>query len=1050
MTKITVPVHNLIGGVSQQAEDIRYSGQHDEQINAYPSVVDGLAKRHPTEFVAKALSGVVGSDLVHSINRSAEEKYLAVINKDAVKVFDLDGEEFLVRGPGDTTPNFHYLSTLGPANLLGTDGFAKSSIPGVGWRNQSALEPPYVVSSENAPDGSGAFAWRIKVDDNPNTASPTWYRSYLHTDFSSPYVRSLYLAAGESQHFSSYFKAETVSEVRVAWRLGVAVDATYGTTYGATFSLVGAGAVLWSTSGIETKILSVGDGWYYCRISMDIGSVSGPPIEGDDKDIHIDMAHNGPGLGTGGQSVLAYNCVARDGGEADIGLLDTDSIKAITVNDYTFILNSNTVVEKSQTTTGDPHYWDAHLNIGLGNYSTDYTLDLELTTAGTKQVKVVTWDGVVAAAGEMNRIKTDLIADSMINGPVAVGTDFIGGSTASGIIGIEAERVGSTIRIRVDSPEVIEELTVTDSMGDNATLLMWEGIPSSSKIPRYCTNGFRTKVTKSVGTDLDDYWLEFHTDVDTNNHFGLGHWEESVEPGIKTKFRDYTMPHQLVRLIDDQAGTVTGTAFKAYFEFSSITFDSRVIGDDNTNPFPSFLDKKINDIFFYKGRLGFLSDENVILSEVNEYFNFFRTTVRALIDSDPIDVSASHTNVAILNAAVAYEENLVLFSERDQFVLQGSPTLTPKTASIVRKTAFENYRNLEPVLAGHGVLFGYKDGPFSGLRELTQSDIGDGTYSSFQLTAHVPHYLKGQIKSIAASTLSNTAVLLTDDDLGKLYIYKWHESGGKKLQSAWCTYTFEGATIRSANWFEDVLYLTIQYADGLYIEKMVVDPNPKDDYSTFKVLLDRRINEAQLVSAVYAPDFTTILTLPYDIVDTASMRVVTRSTSANQATAQGFNYPLDPVTSFDVTTPGAHKIILPGNMTATPLWIGSVVPMEVTLSKLSFKERGAEGSETRVLAAVNKILFGNLSFHNTGYFEVETTDRRGNSDTSIFNGATLGDQAFILGQPSVTPSGTKRFPVLSKPTGLIIKIKSSSHLPCNFLSAEWESNVVLRGQRHRG
>ena len=39
----------------------------------------------------------------------------------------------------------------------------------------------------------------------------------------------------------------------------------------------------------------------------------------------------------------------------------------------------------------------------------------------------------------------------------------------------------------------------------------------------------------------------------------------------------------------------------------------RTAGDDNTSPLPTFLDKKINDIFIYKNRLGFLSDEAVIL-----------------------------------------------------------------------------------------------------------------------------------------------------------------------------------------------------------------------------------------------------------------------------------------------------------------------------------------------------------------------------------------------------------------------------------------------------
>ena len=38
----------------------------------------------------------------------------------------------------------------------------------------------------------------------------------------------------------------------------------------------------------------------------------------------------------------------------------------------------------------------------------------------------------------------------------------------------------------------------------------------------------------------------------------------------------------------------------------------RLAGDDNTNPFPSFVGHTINDIFFFKNRLGILTDCNII------------------------------------------------------------------------------------------------------------------------------------------------------------------------------------------------------------------------------------------------------------------------------------------------------------------------------------------------------------------------------------------------------------------------------------------------------
>ena len=95
----------------------------------------------------------------------------------------------------------------------------------------------------------------------------------------------------------------------------------------------------------------------------------------------------------------------------------------------------------------------------------------------------------------------------------------------------------------------------------------------------------------------------------------------------------------------------------------------RTVGDLNSAPSPSFIGSKINNVFFFRNRLGFLANDNVVLSRVSEFFNFFPETVLSIIDSDPIDVAASHTKVAILKNAINMGEKLILFSDQTQFNL---------------------------------------------------------------------------------------------------------------------------------------------------------------------------------------------------------------------------------------------------------------------------------------------------------------------------------------------------------------------------------------------
>ena len=105
-----------------------------------------------------------------------------------------------------------------------------------------------------------------------------------------------------------------------------------------------------------------------------------------------------------------------------------------------------------------------------------------------------------------------------------------------------------------------------------------------------------------------------------------------------------------------------------YFVLQPITYGERTVGDDTTNPFPSFANYDetdnldglftINDIFFHRNRLGFISDENVILSETADYFNYFSTTVLSILDTAPVDVAVSNNQVAILKSAIPFQESL--------------------------------------------------------------------------------------------------------------------------------------------------------------------------------------------------------------------------------------------------------------------------------------------------------------------------------------------------------------------------------------------------------
>ncbi|WP_455676179.1 phage nozzle protein, partial [Pseudomonas antarctica] len=137
-------------------------------------------------------------------------------------------------------------------------------------------------------------------------------------------------------------------------------------------------------------------------------------------------------------------------------------------------------------------------------------------------------------------------------------------------------------------------------------------VQTFGKLPAQCIDGYLVEITGEASRTGDNYWVRYDAAGQV--------WKETVKPGIITGFEPTSMPHALVRAADGQ------------FDWKALTWPDRTCGDDLTNPMPSFVEATINDIFFFRNRLGFLSGENVVMSRTSKYFNFFPASVSSLSD----------------------------------------------------------------------------------------------------------------------------------------------------------------------------------------------------------------------------------------------------------------------------------------------------------------------------------------------------------------------------------------------------------------------------------
>ena len=91
MPLISRTIPNLVQGISQQPEILRLNSQATSQVNGFSSVVEGLKKRPPTNYVAKLTSSSLSNAYIHTINRDSSERYIVVITNGALSVYDIAG-----------------------------------------------------------------------------------------------------------------------------------------------------------------------------------------------------------------------------------------------------------------------------------------------------------------------------------------------------------------------------------------------------------------------------------------------------------------------------------------------------------------------------------------------------------------------------------------------------------------------------------------------------------------------------------------------------------------------------------------------------------------------------------------------------------------------------------------------------------------------------------------------------------------------------------------------------------------------------------------------
>ena len=717
-------------------------------------------------------------------------------------------------------------------------------------------------------------------------------------------------------------------------------------------------------------------------------------------------------------------------------------IRAATIADYTFISNTKTspaLTSDTAPATARPTTHEALVWIKAANYGQQLKVNVNGTEA-TVQTAVAP---VVVSGGTTteNRINTADLAESVKTG---LGT----------ISGVTITRNKSVLHFTSNSAITI---AAQDARANADITCITSEVQAFTELPTVAPSGYQIKILGDPSNAFDNYHVEFVPRTGAGT-FGEGSWQECVSPGEKYKIDKDTMPHLLVRLANGQFyfGPADGTTQGG----SEIpTWGERTCGDTDSAPNPSFLGFPIQDVFIYKNRLGFLADENIILSRAKSFFDFFPETVTTLLDSDPIDLQASNTKVSILRYAIPYQDELIIFSDQIQFRFNAAETiLTPSTAVITVLTQFEVDINCRPLPVAGTIVFAQANGVWSSFREFSVKGAGSALVAdASDLTSYVNSYIPSDVFKLTSNDTGNSWFALSSKTgfTDRVYIYKYFYrntgSGAERAQSSWSYWQLNGAdTILQVLCVEETLYLLAQYGNDVWLEKMPVADRLSDvSPSPYPFLLDRKVSTTTDTPAairVAAGTYNnatkqTTWTLPYTII---------KETQA----WSGFNTTTDGAVYLGTASSGT-SITAEGNWSTTPIYFGEVFDFTYRFTKFKlYKEIGggkAPGNVERT-----QVRHAKLRYHQTNYFEIHVKAERRDTAVYKFDGTILRVRDSTLG--SLLPAtgydrdndrffeGVFRIPINSKGENCVVEIHNKTIHPCKFSTCEWVGLITSQAR----
>ena len=678
-----------------------------------------------------------------------------------------------------------------------------------------------------------------------------------------------------------------------------------------------------------------------------------------------------------------------------------NDLRMVTVADYTFIVNRNVIVKSSGVNNYElDEKRSALINVRGGQYGRTLTI---IINGSEVSVKIHSGSGAGAETASeqtdaqwlIEQLATKCRANSAWSGWTF--------NTGAGYISVQAT---------VD----IVSITTKDGYGNQLMNAVMHTAQSFAKLPIEAPNGYTVQIVGDTSKTADQFYVQYDNVRKV--------WKEVAGWGIETGFMSSTMPHALVRQADGS------------FKLQELPWATRTCGDDDTNPIPSLLDQKINDVFFFRNRLGFLAGENIVMSRTSKYFNLFPASVANLSDDDPIDVAVSHNRISILKYAVPFSEELLLWSDQAQFVLSASGVMSSKTVELNLTTEFDVSDAARPYGIGRGVYFASPRASYTSLNRYYAIQDTSAVKSAEDMSAHVPSYVPNGVFSIRGSGTENFVSVLTSNAKSKIFIYKFLYMEEQVVQQSWGHWEFgSNVEILACDSIGSSMFIVMRNQSNTWMSRVDFTKNSIDfTNEPYRIFMDNK-KSITIQSGNYNDDtYTTKVNVTEHYghkVWQGKIYVV-----AEDGQVHDFDAPVD-------GWPNGEPVIdLVGDWTGQRVFIGLAINFRYVFSKFLIKKTADDGTTTTEDIGRLQLRRSWVNYEQSGAFivEVENTSRLFKYEMA---GARLGSGSLRVGALNVG-TGQFRFPTSGNAQLNTVRLISDYTTPLNVIGCGWEGNYMRR------